>query len=285
MRAGMILALLTVALLVAGCGAEGSAGPSQPPSDDRVSMVVIGDFGVGRTRQRRLGAAVKAFASRQPVDVLVTVGDNDYASQVSSFVTNWTQSFGWLEQEKIPVAGALGNHDVENRAPSYQFRLLGMPSRYYARSVGNVRLVVLDSNALGADQRGFLQRELANAGHRWPIVVFHHPPYTCGAYAGETAGAESVLPDLQRGGARLVLTGHDHNYQRFGGPDGEAYVVAGWGGADLYRLGRCSSDDVPRLAANDTDFGFLFLEAGTREIHGTAITVDGRVVDRFSVRR
>jgi len=287
MRHLVVLVAVAVSLLIGGCGEEAaneSAAGSGSSTADGTTIAVIGDFGVGGPRQRRLGASVERFAAKQQLDLVVTVGDNDYANRVRDFKTNWRDSFGWLARRRIPVAGALGNHDVELRSPQYQFRTLGMPSRYYARTVGEMRLVVLDSNALDQDQRRFLRDEFARAGDRWPIVILHHPPYTCGVYRNHTEIGSSLVPDLQRLGVRLVLAGHDHNYQRFEGRDGEMYVVNGWG-AGLYRLGACSSDDVANVASNDANFGFLVLDVTARKLRGRAITVGGKVVDDFSVTR
>lgn len=250
------------------------------------SAVVVGDFGVGGIRQQALGSAVRLFAGSHRVDALTTTGDNDYASTPASFDANWSASFGWLRGAGIPVIGALGNHDVEGRLPDYQYSALDMTERWYARTVGNVRFIVLDSNAPDDPQRQFLRRELSGSPALWRVVVFHHPPVTCGAYRGRTGDTGGrFLSELRRGNARLVLSGHDHNYQRFVGLDGETYVVDGFGAADLYPLRKCLAAPFAQAASDDAHHGFLHLEAGLDQIKGTAYTVEGRVVDSFVVER
>ncbi len=281
LRRGWLL-LGPLGLGLVGCGDERAGGAASRPTAS-VGIVVIGDFGVGRHRQRALGSAVRAFARRHRVDLVVTVGDNNYAGTSASFHTNWKESFGWLRSSRIPVAGALGNHDVEVGGGRYQFRTLGMPGPRYVRSVGPLRLIVLDSNAVTPEQTRWLERALAARG-RWEVPVFHHPTYTCGAYRSQTRGVRPWLPVFDKYGVRLVLTGHDHNYQRFEEPSGTTHVVAGGGAADLYPLRDCLDGTPPQRAAEDSEHTFLYLTADGERLRGVALSVSGRRVDSFTIR-
>ena len=272
-----------VAVAAAGCGDEPTPRTAKP-SAGSTGIIVIGDFGVGRDRQRALGSAVRAFARRHRVDLVATVGDNNYASTSASFRANWRESFGWLRNAGIGVAGALGNHDVEVGGGRYQFRTLGMPGPRYVRRVGPLRLIVLDSNTVTPEQTRWLERALASPGE-WNVPVLHHPPYTCGAYRGDTARVRPWLSVFRRYGARLVLAGHDHNYQRFETPGGDTYVVAGGGAADLYPLRECLPSFPPQRAANDRDYTFLYLTATSEQLRGLVLSVSGKRVDSFVVSR
>ncbi len=218
-----------------------------PCARGETSILAIGDFGVGGARQQAFGAAVRSYESRNPADVLVTLGDNDY-TRGRSFRANWTASFGWLGSAGIDVAGTLGNHDVQVGRGRYEFGLLRMPGPYYVRRVKDVELIVLDSTAITTAQTRWLERTLARRSGFRRIVALHHPPYTCGGHLGSATVRRAWVPLFERYGVRLVLSGHDHNYQRFE-RNGVTYVVHGGGGARLYKLRACPRGYPPRIAA------------------------------------
>ena len=64
--------------------------------------------------------------------------------------------------------------------------------------------------------------------HAWTIVVLHHPPYSAG-YQGsnDRRRATPSRRSFERYGVQLVLSGHDHDYQRSTPINGVTYVVSG----------------------------------------------------------
>ena len=227
-----------------------------------------------------MGAAVRAFEERHPANLLVTLGDNDY-TRGRAFVSSWRSSFGWLPGAGVDVAGALGNHDVEVRNGRYEFRLLRMPGPYYVRRVSEVEVIVLDSTAVTRAQTRWLERTLAERTGFRRIVVFHHPPYTCGGHLGSAAIQRLWVPLFERYGVRLVLSGHDHNYQRFV-RRGVTYVVHGGGGARLYRLRGCPRSYPTRVAAR-VAHGFLYVTVEADAFLVRAVRLDGRMIDEVRV--
>ena len=181
----------------------------------RVAFLAAGDYGVGGSRELSLGLRMKSYESRKPANMLVTLGDNDYTESPARFRENWRRSFGWARRTGLRVAGVLGNHDYAVARGRYQFRLLGMPGPYYTRRLGDAQLFLLDSNAVTDRQTAWLEQRLAESTSTWKIAVFHHPPYTCGGHSGSTAVQRRWVPLFESYGVQLVLSGHDHNYQRF----------------------------------------------------------------------
>ena len=271
------LALLVAVLAVASAQTRATAEPVRA-----TRLLSIGDFGVGGSRQRALGAAMRRFEARNGADVLVTVGDNDYTESPEAFRLNWTTSFGWLRAAGVRVAGALGNHDVRVQGGRYQFSLLGMPGPTYRRKVGLVELFMLDSNDVDEAQRRWLDRALRSSRARWKVAVFHHPPFTCGAYRSHVAIVRSWVPLFERHGVQLVLSGHDHNYQRFVPRRGVSYVVHGGGVGSYYPVTRCPRG-YPRRVRGRREHGWLYLEFTERRALGWAVSISGRRTDRFTV--
>ncbi|HEY8192287.1 MAG TPA: metallophosphoesterase [Gaiellaceae bacterium] len=271
--AAVLLALLAIFLP--------GAGQAQPAT--AVRIVAIGDFGVGGTSQQRLGDAVRRFEARYGAGLLLTLGDNDYTEQPSAFRANWERSFGWARRKGLRVAGVLGNHDVRVEEGRYEFSTLQMPGRYYGRQLGPVELFLLDSNSVDAAQTAWLRRRLALSKARWKIAVFHHPAYTCANYTSHPEVVRRWVPLFERYRVRLVLSGHDHNYQRFAPRQGVRYVVHGGGSPYSYALKPCPAG-YPRRVKARRDQGFLYLVVRGDRLDGWSVRVDGRRVDHFAFR-
>lgn len=80
----------------------------------------------------------------------------------------------------------------------------------------------------------------------------------------------------------MVLSGHDHNYQRIFQRN-MTYIVTGGGGRDLYPVGACPPGTTEPLVANDTDHHFLVLTIKPGSIGVEAIAADGTLIDSFTV--
>lgn len=245
-------------------------------------MLAIGDFGVGGAAEREIGEAMRRFEAHRRADLIVTLGDNDYTENPAAFRQNWRESFGWRHGAGVEVAGTLGNHDIRVDYGRYEFGRLDMPARRYKRTVGNVDLFVLDSNRVSDRQTAWLARALAGAEARWQIAVLHHPAWTCGAYSSHPGARGRWVPLFERYGVDLVLSGHDHNYQRFGPRNGVHYLVHGGGNARLYATQACPEGYPPRRFAAAVR-GFLFIRAGADVLRVSSVTAHRRVIDRVAI--
>jgi 3',5'-cyclic AMP phosphodiesterase CpdA len=248
----------------------------------RVAFLAAGDYGVGGSRELSLGLRMKRYASRHPVNMLVVLGDNDYLRSPVRFRANWRRSFGWARRRGLRVGGVLGNHDYETGRGRYELKTLGMPGPYYTRKIGDVQLFFLDSNAISTRQTTWLEQQLSDSVATWKIAVFHHPPYTCGGHAGDEGVVRSWVALFESYGVQLVLSGHDHNYQRFAGRNGVTYVVHGGGAAGLYPLHGCPSSYPPRVRAR-YEHGFLYVSATEDRLDVSAVDMRGRASDHFSL--
>lgn len=244
-----------------------------------VGFLAVGDFGVGGSRELSLGLRMKSHESRNPANMLVTLGDNDYTESPARFRQNWRRSFGWAQPAGLRIAGVLGNHDYVVRRGRYQFRTLGMPGPYYTRRLGDAQLFLLNSNAITDRQTVWLEKQLSESTSTWKIAAFHHPPYSCGGHAGSSTVQQRWVPLFERYGVQLVLSGHDHNYQRFAPKRGVTYVVHGGGGQELYSLRSCP-EGYPKRAFARRAHGFLDIVVRPAAIRLKAVNLAGNVIDR-----
>lgn len=122
----------------------------------------------------------------------------------------------------------LGNHDVKEGNANRQVEALGMHGRWWAHDFGDVLLVGLDSNLVDdPDQRAWLEDTLSASTERWRIVLVHHPPYSAGYQGSDLDVRRTFVPLFERYGVQLVVSGHDHDYQRSKPINGVTYVVSG----------------------------------------------------------
>jgi len=241
-------------------------------------ILAVGDFGVGGTVERATGASMAAWEADHPANLLVTLGDNDYTENPAAFRANWRDAFGWLRGAGVWVRGTLGNHDVRVDGGRYELDRLRMPAEYYERSRPGLDLFVLNSNSVGDRQTRWLRRHLAASTAAWKIVTLHHPAYSCGGYLSNPVVVSRWVPLFRRYGVDLVLSGHDHDYQRFAPSHGVTYVVHGGGGQELYPLRACPSGYPTRAFARRAH-GFLDIVVRPGALRLRSVSFAGRVID------
>jgi hypothetical protein len=90
------------------------------------------------------------------------------------------------------------------------------------------------------------------------------------------------VPLFERRGVDLVLSGHDHNYQRFAQHRGVHYVVHGGGGQRLYSLERCPRS-YPRRVVGREIHGWLYVRARAGSLTVKAVGPGGRFRDAVTL--
>lgn len=197
----------------------------------------------------QVGAAIAAW---QP-DFLLHLGDIVYPKGLHAhYMSGFFRPFAEVLRN-APVYAALGNHDVMDCGGLQALANLGGPvgeltgdARCYSFARGPVRIVVLDANSFGLRDPelpqhpvfGLLEQELVSATEPWLVLAMHFPIRSASRQRDRPDLLKWVLPLAERWGVGLVLSGHDHCYQRFGRPEaGEVVlVVSGGGGKDLYSV-------------------------------------------------
>jgi hypothetical protein len=271
-------------------------------------FTAMGDFGTGGTSQ----AAVLTRLSQQGMagELLLALGDNAYESGTEQeFQDRMFRPMAPLLRQ-VPLFPSLGNHEyVTNQGQPYldNFYLpANNPAgteRYYSFDWGPVHFVALDSScAIGlaspdrctlAAQKSWLASDLAATQQPWKVIFFHHPPWSSGAHGSQLTMRREFAPIFEQYGVDLVLTGHDHNYERTrpmrgdsvasSGTRGVVYVVVGSGGANL----RIFPLAWPNWTAyrNNTDAGYLEVTVNGGTLTGKFTTPSGSVPDSFTLTK
>ena len=243
-------------------------------------MVVVGDQGAGTPEEYAVAGEIQEWVAAHPETVaLITTGDNFYTSDVAAA---WDVPYGWVADSGLEVWATPGNHDIE-RPGQWQASVeaFGSFPRWRTKEVGGITFVLLDSNQVSDSvQSAWLEGVTADlAGQPW-IAVFHHPMFSCGSHS-EPADFTTAVWEPLLDGVRLVLNGHDHNYQRFLTKDGWR-VITGGGGRYLHPIETCITDH-PELEVAISAHHFLSIEVIGETATVSAHAIDGTLLDRFLV--
>jgi acid phosphatase type 7 len=162
---------------------------------------------------------------------VATLGDTVYeAGTASEFAQCYDPSWG---RHKSRTRPAVGNHEYLTAEAAGYFGYFGAaagdPTKgYYSYDLGAWHIVVLNSNCskvvggcdAGSPQEQWLRQDLAANPTACTLAYWHHPRFSFGAYSDDTR-TQALWQALYEAGAEIVLTGHDHNYQRYAPQDAD----------------------------------------------------------------
>ncbi len=245
----------------------GSFRTGTAPGETAVRFAVFGDT---RTNHQVHRAVIEAVA-KEKIDFFLHTGDMvERGGKPEQWITYFQIERPLME--KAPILPSIGNHDLGNRGYYTTYFFLDewtLGNSYFVTDWGNVRLISLDVNIICEErcrQYDFVKKALADgaAAGKLMVMFLHHPPYSSGSHGSDLV-LRDVLAKLAKAyGVELVVTGHDHDYERTKSMDGTTYIVSGSAGA-------------PIRAVNPQPFT---AEART-EPHYVLVDVDG---DRLSIR-
>lgn len=275
--------------------AVAAGGMACDPTDPRFGD---GD-GDGDWCQQR---AVSDLALSLSPDVLLGLGDYQYELPAgSSYDTVYGPTWGRLRDITIP---ALGNQELKvfraNTFRAYFGDRAGPEAGYWSQDVGAWHVVVLNSNCTtvvggcgeGSPQQLWLAEDLAASDARCTLALWHHPRFSNGIMGPDqrTSDLWSTLVDHD---VELVLSAHEHHYERFGrlnaagDPDarGPRQFIAGTGGQIHYRPEagdapwRQKLEPVASEAADFDHHGVLELTLDTASYTWRFLAQGGEVLD------
>ncbi len=265
---------------------------TMPKSGEVIRIGIYGDVRGGHVVHRQL---VEHMLD-EGLDLVAVSGD---LVRHGSDEADWQRFFAITQdlRAQVPYYPAVGNHDLGwNGTTGRAERQFSLPASspdrpanafWYSRDVADVHLVFLDSNRYDrSEQEAWLDTDLTAArgrGVRAIIAFVHDGPYSRGLHGGNAIARARYVPIMVRHHVDLVVSGHDHLYQR-GEVDGLRYVVTGGGGAGLYaiRCGvagkkRCKVDDGMQSIAREHHYAVLTIG---RELELCPRRTDGSLLEK-----
>jgi K319-like protein/calcineurin-like phosphoesterase family protein len=172
-------------------------------------------------------------------DRVLALGDIAYPDGTAAdFANCYDPTWG---QYKAITSPTVGNHEynVDPAATAY-FDYFGAAAGergkgYYSFEVGTWHVIALNSNcanvggcAAGSPQEQWLRADLAAHAASCTLAYWHHPRFTSG-FHGNSEAVIDFWRALYEAGADIVLSGHDHNYERFVPQTAEGAADSGHG--------------------------------------------------------
>ena len=278
------------------------------PSDRQVGYRVRGDSGVTPIHRFRVGrapgesfrfaafgdtrtghsihrAVVEAVA-RERIDFVMNSGDLVDRGGVRA---QWDKFFR-IEQpllQKAPIIPAIGNHDWSGRQYFRRYFMLSRwtgDRRYYVQDWGDLRILTVDSGIEcreGCEQYRYAEKALAEGAklNKLMVIQLHFPPYSAGKHGSNKAVQKPIADLARRYGVELVVTGHDHNYERTKVIDGTTYVVTGSAGAPIRPVTQRKF-----TAHTRTEPHYVLFDVADGQITLRAINLEGEVFDSAVLR-
>ena len=256
-----------------------------PNKDGSLKFGVLGDFGTGDREQYQLADQMAKLHARFPFELVVTVGDNIYGSErPQDFVSKFEKPYKALLDAKVKFYAALGNHDAREQARYKLFNMEGKTYYTFKAPDEDVRFFALESDYPKPEQIAWLEKELDGSSEKWKIPYFHHPLYSSGERHGSDLTLRRILePIFIKHGVTVVLTGHDHFYERIKPQNGIVYFVVGSGGK--LRAGNIDTRTGLTAKGFDTDLSFMAAEITGDEMYFNTISRQGTVVDSGVIQR
>ncbi len=269
-----IFLLLTA---VFGWGAPAAAADLQLPlKPGSVRFAVIGDNGTGEKPQYEVGEQMAKYRELFPFDFVIMLGDNLYGGESPvDFKKKFEEPYKPLLDGGVKFYASLGNHDNANQVYYKPFNM--GEKRYYNFKNGNTEFFALDSNYMDPTQLDWIQKRLSDSSAAWKVCYFHHPLYSDGKFHGPDKDLRARLEPIFKGaGVRVVLSGHEHVYERFKPQGGIYYFVLGNSGELRLHNLRPSAQMAKGL---DTDRTFMLVEIAGNQFFFQTISRAGATVD------
>jgi 3',5'-cyclic AMP phosphodiesterase CpdA len=235
--------------------------PASPPIATKRTILLLGDTQAPLFWETLILPRNRNEEARQKImELILSEPDPAAVIHLGDLVALGSEEEGWkpiddflarLRARKIPVYGAMGNHEymfsaVQGTA-AFRKRFPEFPQSWYSFRILPLAFIVLNSNIdeltgkEWADQQKFYGDQLAaletDPEVKGIVVCAHHPPYTNNKIISRSVEVDRdfVPLFLKSRKARLFLSGHSHAAEHFV-KEGKNFLVLGGGGGLLHPL-------------------------------------------------
>jgi hypothetical protein len=265
---------------------------SNPAPGSPFVVAAAGDGASGEVNELN---ATNLIASWNP-NLFLYLGDVYEAGNVTEFYNWYGSGANFFSRFRAVTDPTVGNHEyTANKAPGYFDYWNNIPN-YYSFNAGGWHFITLNSTsqfnqvAVGKPQYNWLVQDLAANPNACTIVYFHHPVFSIGPQ-GSTAALAPIWSLLAQNGVSIVLTGHDHDYQRWTAMDGSGIpsatgvtqFVVGTGGHGAQNFVTTDSRMLVGYGVSPTAIGALRLELSGKTAAFKFIDAAGTTLDSGTV--
>ncbi|WP_219721950.1 chitosanase [Microbacterium aurantiacum] len=225
----------------------------------------------------------------------ITLGDMQYDDgHMEDFMAAYDKTWGTVKNNTWPVPG---NHetydDYDNLDPKayrayFGNRATPQGKMYYSYDYGNWHFIALDSNNVDDQaQRDWLAADLASNTKQCVAAYMHHPGFSSGSHGNEPV-AQPFWKMLANANVEIVLSGHDHDYERFAAMNasgaassaGTVQIVSGLGGHEMRDFSNTKPNSVKRI---NTAYGVSQLDFTDTTVTHKFVDIGGTVLDSNTI--
>lgn len=225
-------------------GATANAEEPKAQTAPVVTVLAAGDIAECKSP----GAARTAEIIEKIEGTVLAIGDLAYPKgSYDNFMKCYEPTWGQFKSRTLPVPG---NHEYETRGATGYFSYFGTQAGengkgYYSVDLPGWHIIAINSNldtSANSAQVEWLRKDLTESKASCTLAFWHHPRYSSGPH-GDNKHMVPIWETLAEHHASIVISGHDHSYERLAPLDAKGHVdeqhgirsfVVGTGGAKLY---------------------------------------------------
>jgi hypothetical protein len=263
---------------------EGTPVVKLPLKNGSVRFAVIGDNGTGEKPEFEVAGQMERYRELVKYEFVVMDGDNIYGGHnAGDFQRKFEQPYKPLLDAGVKFYASLGNHDDPDVERNYKLYNMG-GKRYYSYQKGDVQFFALDSNYMDPQQLSWIDGQLRDSTAKWKVCYFHHPMFTAATFHGPDLDLrKQLMPLFMKYGVNLVLSGHEHVYERIKPQNGVYLFLLGNSG-ELRLHNIRPNNDVDQVGF-DTDRDFMMMEITGDQLYFQTISRTGATVDSGELDR
>ncbi len=257
-----------------------------PPAQATHCMVgVAGDIAYSNTGDTETANLINA----QNPNKVIAPGDLAYESGSSwEFSNYYAPTWGAFKSKTLVVPG---NHEARTSGFAGIEGYFGdsADDNHAATICNRWRVILVNPYKSVSAAASYIRQQGAAYPGQSKIVVWHEPRFSSGSH-GSNTGMQPLWDAATAVKARMVLNGHDHNYERFApmtssGARNDTYgtreFVSGLGGKSHRAFGTVKANSQERFTGQPAVL-FLGLSPTTKSYTWTLRSVDGVVRDSGS---